>query len=198
VTAKSSIRKALGCILFLVVSLLSQGQQASIQVLDAQTALPVAGATLEIPGLGERQISNADGWINLAALNRGIHRARIAASGYDDQWLRIEITDTESIFRKSIFLQTAVLELDPLTVTATLSIEDEATLRQRSSPTPGTELTGEALKEVSDDAVTDALEKVAGVTVSSEDGEASGVSIRGAGAKQTRITVDGQGLGGGR
>jgi outer membrane receptor for ferrienterochelin and colicin len=103
--------------------------------------------------------------------------------------LRIEIIRDGPAYRKEIFLTPIVHELAAFEVTTTLNDEDRDTIAKRDSIAPMDQISGDELKDVTDEHLGDTLEKIAGVNVDTESGNVSGINIRGAGPKQTRVVV---------
>lgn len=170
-------------------------ERLELRLIDQQSGTEVVNALVELTRSGRRVTGDgATGWIRFEGIEPGAVHLLIRAPGFEPHTLRVDIADGSLPTREEIYLEPVALELASLTVQAAFSDEDQDALARRASAAPMDQLTGEALRDEADATVGDVLEKIAGVTVTSDGG---GVNIRGAGARQTRITVDGQSLPGG-
>jgi TonB-dependent receptor len=175
----------------------SHAQALLVRAVDQVTGMGVSEAQLSLQTEGRREVSDAAGWIRVDFLQAGVHEGIVSASGYRSRAIRLEVEETSPPAPVEVILSPVVHDLTPFEVAAELTDEDRDLLAARQALAPSQQITGEALRDITDDGLGDTLEKVAGVTVSSEDGATSGINIRGAGARQTRVTLDGQSMAGG-
>ena len=180
----------------LVPCLLPAGQ-AFLRAVDQSTGTGIPEAVLSLETYGELHLSDASGWIQILNLPVGVHEAVLSAGGFARRRLRIEIPGPEAVFRREILLEPVVTNLAEFEVRGSLTDEDRDALAKRQAVTPTEQLSGEELRDVTDNGVGESLEKITGVTVDTEEGSVSGISIRGTGPRQTRLTLDGQSLTGG-
>lgn len=177
--------------------LAGSAQRVTLRVVDAITGAGIPEAVWVLSGEGRRETSDAGGWIQIDFFHAGVQEGYLRAAGYSGRLVRLEVGPDIPAQRLDVFLSPVIHELPPLEVQGELSDEDRAILASREAVSPTDEISGEALKDITSDGVADSLEKIAGVSVSSEEGSVSGISIRGAGARQTRVTLDGQSMAGG-
>lgn len=190
------IRIALACLLF-ACPLGSVAQRAMIRAIDPSTGMGIPDAVLVLGDSGSRARSDASGWIQMDTLEEGIYEAVLTAEGYTSHRVRLEVTPLDPFIRKEVFLEPFVVNLPAFEVTTELTDADQDALAKRQALLPVDQISGEALQDITQDGLGEALEKVAGVTVDSDSGNVSGINIRGAGPRQTRVTLDGQSVAGG-
>ena len=167
-----------------------------LQLIDENTRAAVPEAEVMLRKDGRRAVADASGWARLELNEGSTLTAEIRADGYETRVLPLEIPPGSANLQQSVLLKPVIIEMEAFAVQAQLTDQDRDLLAGREAVTPGNQISGAELQDPSNDGVGDALEKVAGVTVSNDEAGA-GISIRGAGASQTRVTLDGQSLGGG-
>jgi TonB-dependent receptor len=172
-------------------------ERIMVRAVDQLTGEGIPEATLILSNAGRRERSDASGWIQIEVIEPGTFDAFLTAGGYTGRRIRLEISEDVPSLRKEIYLDPLILDLAAFEVEAQLTDEDRDALAKRNAIAPMDQISGEELREITDDDIGDTLEKIAGVTVDSEEGSVTGISIRGAGPKQTRVTVDGQSVAGG-
>ncbi|MEX0321299.1 MAG: TonB-dependent receptor [Puniceicoccaceae bacterium] len=168
-----------------------------VRAIDELTGSGIAEASLVLSGHGKREESDASGWIQVEVPEPGIYDATISAGGYTSRRIRLELHTNAPSSRQQVFLKPIILELDAFEVNTELTDEDKDRIAAREAIISMNQISGEELQDVANESVADALGTVAGVNINKEDGNVQGINIRGAGAKQTRITVDGQSAAGG-
>jgi TonB-dependent receptor len=184
-------------VLMFLLPLLCWSDQVTVRAIDQLTGQGIGEASLSLSSIGRREAADAAGWIQIQEIEAGIYDGMISAPGYAGRHLRIEVRPGGPSHKMEVFLSPIVHELAEFEVTTELDDRDRDAIAERGSITPMNQISGDELKDVTDEHLGDTLEKIAGVTVSSEDGNVSGINIRGAGPKQTRVTLDGQSLAGG-
>jgi TonB-dependent receptor len=195
---QSGVRMLLAGLLVLVfLPIQSLADRVTVRALDQSTGSGIGEARLSLAGAGRMEVSDTTGWIQVDGLEPGIYEGLLSGPGYSSRRLRIEIIRNGPAYRKEIFLTPIVHELAAFEVTTTLNDEDRDTIAKRDSIAPMDQISGDELKDVTDEHLGDTLEKIAGVNVDTESGNVSGINIRGAGPKQTRVTLDGNSMAGG-
>lgn len=180
--------------IFMPAQLLAQ--RLKLRVLDLDSGQGIADAVVTLSGSEWKAVSDRRGWIFAELPSASSYEIAIIADGYHSRRLQ-----RDSVFDQAqpweIFLRPAIHELPPFLVSSNSSDEEDDAAESLGSASPIHQLSGDALRDPSNDGIADTLERVVGVTTGSEDGALSGISIRGAGARQTRITIDGQSAAGG-
>ena len=184
-------------LIFLLGASPATANRIAVRALDQLTGSAIAEASLTLPSAGRRDFSDATGWIYLDDLDAGIYEGILSGPGYSSRRLRIEVILNAPAHREEVFLTPMVHELSAFEVTTSLTDEDSDRIAERQSITPMDQVSGEQLQDIADQDLGDSLQKIAGVSIDSEGGSVSGINIRGAGPKQTRVTMDGQSLAGG-
>jgi TonB-dependent receptor len=180
-----------------ILPLTLSAQRVQVRVVDATTGMGIADAVLVVSGLGQTASSDLAGWIHIDTLAGGMYDGMIRATGYASRPIRLNLPHESTAQPIEVILSPQVYDLAPFTVAAQLSDEDRDAAASRNAVAPVDQISGDALRDVADSTIGDTLERIAGVTTSSEDGSLSGISIRGAGASQTRVTLDGHTAAGG-
>ena len=173
-----------------------QSATMMLQLLDENTHASIAEAVVLLRGDGRRSVADASGWARLELIEGSPVTAIIRADGYELRTLSLEIPTGSTSAQQTILLKPVIIEMEAFTVQAELTDEDRDILASRQGVAPSNQISGTELQDPANDGVGDALERVAGVTVSSDEA-GPGISIRGAGANQTRVTLDGQSMAGG-
>ncbi|MEX0327034.1 MAG: TonB-dependent receptor plug domain-containing protein, partial [Puniceicoccaceae bacterium] len=176
---------------------LANGENITVRAVDQITGEGIGDAVMILSNAGRQGRSDASGWIEMEVMEPGIFDAVLSANGYISRRLRLEIRDEVPSIRKEVYLNPLILDMEAFEVSASLTDADRDILARRQSVAPMDQISGEELQDITDDGLGDTLEKIAGVTVDTEEGSVSGINIRGAGPKQTRVTLDGQSVAGG-
>ena len=183
--------------LALFLAPLLAAQRVTVRVTDALTGAGIPNAEIVLSNDGRRASGDSGGWIQMDLVASGVYEGYLRASGYNGRLIRIEIQPDNMQQRIEAFLTPTVHDLEAFEVKAELTDEDRDILAAREAVAPTSQVSGDELKDITSDGVADSIEKIAGVSVSSEEGSVTGISIRGAGARQTRVTLDGQSMAGG-
>jgi TonB-dependent receptor len=181
----------------LLLPVLLFGQRVTVRVADAGTGAGIAGALITLEKDGRRATADPSGWIQMELGSAGVYEGLVSADGYGTRLIRIELQPDMPILMVEAMLTPQVYDLGSFTVQAQLNDEDRDIIAAREAVAPTSQVSGDELRDITSDGVGESLEKIAGVTTSSEDGAIGGISIRGAGARQTRVTLDGQSMAGG-
>lgn len=182
---------------FLWLTAIGTCETIMVRAIDELTGGGISEATVILSGHGKREASDASGWIQVDVPEPGIYDATVSAGGYTSRRIRLELKEEEPSSRQEVYLKPIILELEAYEVKTSLTDDDKDRLAAREAIISMTQISGEELQDVSNETVADALKTVTGVNVNTEGGQIQGINIRGAGARQTRITVDGQSAAGG-
>ena len=194
---KHALMQSSVLLVLLLLPVQAFADSVTVRVLDQSTGSGIAEAKLSLLGAGRMEVGDTTGWIQVDGLEPGIYEGLLSGPGYNNRRLRIEVLRDGPVYRKEVFLTPIVHDLAAFEVTTNLSDQDRDTIAKRDSIAPMDQISGDELKDVTDEHLGDTLEKIAGVTVDTESGNVSGINIRGAGPKQTRVTLDGNSMAGG-
>ena len=186
-----------GAVLLVWIPLVQAGR-VEVRAVDQINGEPVIEASLTLASAGRSESSDASGWIIIYDLEPGVYDGILGGIGYSSRRLRVELTGDEAVFREELFLTPQIHDLPSYEVRTSFLDSDQDAIDKRNAVAPIDQMSGEELHDVVDEHLGDTLSRVAGVNVDMEDGDVSGINIRGAGPAQTRITVDGQSMAGGK
>jgi len=159
--------------------------EIAISVVDEKTAVPVANARTILTGpQTASSLTTAAGQIRYTEVPVGIYRVRVVARGYDGS----SSAEFDVLPNRAVSVRVAL-------ASSTQGLKTIGSVTARSTVTIASSDLDEAspIRRLSD-SLTDALDKVAGVSVSQDATDPSGavtVSLNGHDESQTAITLDG-------
>lgn len=151
------------------------------RVTDATTGAAVAGARVEVPGSGAASVTGADGSFRLRGLVPGRRELHVSAFGFREQVLPVEVENGRSLW--------IVAELEP----EPLAVGGLVARGVREEDTGALSISREEIEASGARELGELLRDRAGVTVTRRGGPGSPaeVSIRGSGADQVLVLLDG-------
>ena len=155
------------------------------RVADALTVLPVADARVEIVGRPEATQSGPDGFFTVRGLEPRTYTVRVRAIGYLPRQVEVEIANGRTALIE-VTLDAAPTALAAVVVSAA----------RDTQPMNATVFDRRAIEKSGRRDVGELLQSVPGVVITQEGGPgaASHVSIRGSGASEVLVLVDGVAL----
>lgn len=162
------------------------------RVVDAETAQPLVGVLLEVPGTGARALTGIDGQFVLPPLPAGLISISSSMLGYDTETITaVRIPESGSI-TVQVAMRPAALVLDAITVSV---VADRGTVRraldrQRTALSVTNEVTAEEISRSPDGDAAAAMQRASGVSV--QDGKF--IVVRGLGERYTTTSLNGSRL----
>jgi TonB-dependent receptor len=186
---------ALLTVAFIALAIVAQGEPLRVRVLDAATGQAVPQAALSLSAIGVHEVADPEGLIRVMLEEPSVE-AIISASGYYSKRVPLAAVGG-AVMPQVVLLQPVVFNLEALTVTVEATASDRDRAEEAASANPLQIVSEETLREDPGEAVGDALSRLAGVSVGSDEAGRGAIRIRGAAASQTRLTLDGQSMAGG-
>lgn len=190
------IRKlAAGLGLFLVggVALLRAQSTGSLQgvVTDAQSNAFINGAIVTLAGTDLQAATDRTGTYRFAAVPAGTHTVAVSYLGLSPGSASVTVTAGARATR-DFALGSEVVMLDAVKVESIREGQSRAINQQRTNSTISNIISSDAIGNLPDNTIADALTRLPGVSVVVEGGVAAYASIRGSEAKLNSVTLDGQ------
>lgn len=149
----------------------------------------VRGATIAVDGTDLSTTTDRDGRFRLDGVPDGAHRVTVDYLGYSPAG-QIVTVSSDAIADVSLKIDSQVVTLDTFKVESIREGQSRAINQQRASNTISSIISSDAIGNLPDKTVGDALARLPGVSVVL-DGRSAFASIRGAQAKFNSITLDG-------
>ncbi len=139
------------------------------RVLDAESREPIEGATVEVDGRGRRVITNQDGRFTVPSLRPGNVEMIVSHLAYEPATGQVEVGGAQTV-TVEVVLATRVIELEPITVTATrrdlqAALPGMEELDRRMASGFGEFILSEDIRQRNPGRVTDLLQGSAGIQV---------------------------------
>jgi TonB-dependent receptor len=148
------------------------------------------GASVRIPELGREALTTREGQYTLTGLPPGEHVLLISYEGLDAVRVPVVISPGASV-RRDATLRTEVFALDSVIVAARVEGQAAAINLQRNAPTLRTVVSADALGQIREGNIGDALVRLPGVSVETRAGVQRTATIRGLAPQYNSVTVDG-------
>lgn len=161
-------------------------------VADAITKMPLVGATISINGTKKNTISDLDGKFAFSSLDSGQYTLSVSFTGYKSQQLSIIVEDNE-LKNVTILLEEETNNLNEVLIKSRkVADKENSLLRERRKSLSITDgISNELIAKTASITTTQALKKVAGVSV--KDGN---INIRGMSDRNIVVEVNGARLSG--
>ncbi|HRE05461.1 MAG TPA: TonB-dependent receptor [Opitutaceae bacterium] len=193
--SSATVLRLIGAIalgLVLLVSVVSAQEVGVLEgtVTDARGGF-LAGAEVRISGGQLTATTSTQGLYRITGVTAGEHSLQISYLGLADYATTVTIK-AGAATRQDAVLKSDVVELDAFVVESIRAGQSRAINQQRTSNTISNIISADAIGNLPDNTIADALTRLPGVSVVVEGGSAAYASIRGAEAKLNSVTLDGQ------
>jgi TonB-dependent receptor len=162
-------------------------------ITDANARVPVANAMVRVEGTGLETATDNTGAYRLPSVPAGEHKLTISYIGLEPGSASVVVTAGQ-VATRDVALGGGVLLLQAVKVESVREGQMKAINEQRASNTISNIIASDAIGNLPDNTLGEALSRVPGVNVVQSEGEASYVTIRGAAPQLNSIRVDGQTL----
>lgn len=162
-------------------------------VTNANTKTPVANAMVRVEGIGLETATDSSGAYRLSAVPAGAQKLTVSYVGLDSSTVNVAIASGQVAVR-DVALDGGVLVLEAFRVESIREGQTKAINEQRASNTISNIIASDAIGNLPDNTLGEALSRVPGVNVVQSEGEASYLTIRGIAPQYNSIRVDGQTL----
>lgn len=160
-------------------------------VTDADTKGYIIGAIVTVAGTDLQTSTDRSGSYRFAAVPPGTHAVTVSYLGLDPGTATVTVT-AGGRATQDFALRGGTVMLEAFTVESIREGQSRAINQQRTSQTISNIISSDAIGNLPDNTIADALTRLPGVSVVVEGGQAAYASIRGAEAKMNSVTLDGQ------
>jgi len=159
-------------------------------VTDAATRSPLAGASVTIPGTALNAVTDGQGEYFLANVPAGSFDVVATYVGQQEKRARVDVASGLTA-RADFALGSDTVQLGAFVVQGTRDGQARALSQQKNATNLLTVVSADAVGQFPDAYVGDALRRLVGVNVEEDQGEATGVTIRGIEPDYNNITING-------
>ncbi len=159
------------------------------RVTDA-AGVPIVGAAISVTGTAMNTITDSRGEYYLANVPVGPIELVASSVGYDESTTRLSV-GTGAPAQHDFRLGTDVVQLGAFVVEGTREGQARALTQQKNANNLMTVVSADAVGKFPDAYVGDALRRLVGIVVEEDQGEATGVTIRGIEPDFNNITING-------
>lgn len=184
------INRALFYVLFLFLPILSHAASIKGYVRDMKTNEPLIGATVVIKGTTNGTVTDLNGYYEIPSLKQGVYTIVAGYIGYESAELDISLEAGEEV-NQDFYLMSSSFDMQEVQVTIQAQGQIRAINQQLNSDYISNVVSSERLQEVPDATVADALGRIPGITVRSDNGEGNKIQIRGMEPRLNLVTVNG-------
>ena len=172
-------------------TLTAQPTGTVVGVATDMAGLFLAGAEVRLQGTEHTTTTNRQGQYRLSGVSPGDYTLRVAYLGLDDFNATVTVPAGGTATQDAV-LKSDLLVLDKYVVESVRLGQSRAINQQRASNTISNIISSDAIGNLPDNTIAEALSRLPGVSVEVNGGVASFASIRGSEAKLNSVTLDGQ------
>ncbi|MDX1701934.1 MAG: carboxypeptidase-like regulatory domain-containing protein, partial [Melioribacteraceae bacterium] len=178
-------------IFLLFSSYLIYGATIKGKVTDSVTGNPLIGANVILNGSSLGAATNLEGEYVIYNVPPGDHVLRFSYIGYIILNESINIPSDNQTLLLDVEMELTTLEGEEITVTAQAEGQLSAINQQLSADAMMNIVDAERIQELPDQYVAESIARLPGITVSRNDGEGSGIGIRGLAPQYNQVQIDG-------
>ncbi|MBM7072727.1 TonB-dependent receptor [Shewanella sp. 202IG2-18] len=153
-----------------------------------QSKQPLSGAIVTIQELNQSQTAGRDGRFFFNGLKAGNYTVSISYLGVPTQTRKITVTDNQT---SDLIVELAGNEIERITVTGHTGSLSKSLNRQRSADNLVSVISADVLGNFPDSNVSEALQRVPGVSIERDQGEGRFVRIRGLAPDYNSVSMNG-------
>ncbi len=174
--------------LFTVGSL--RAQEISGTILDSQTNIPLAGASVFIKGTSIGVITEFDGAFVIQYDNVQSATLVVSYLGFADE--EIDLSQVQDLTNIIVKMDETTTSLDEVVISANLEGQQKALNQQRVADNIKNVVSTDLISRFPDLNVADALQRIPGINIQLDNGEGAQAFIRGTPANYTTVTINGE------
>lgn len=159
-------------------------------VTNAASGNALAGAVVRVAEVGREAVTGQDGRYLISNLAPGEYTLVIAYAGLDEQTMTV-VVPQGGVARQNVELTSAAIDTSEILVVARLEGQAGAINLQRRAPSLRTVVSADALGQIREGNIGDALVRLPGVSVETRAGVQRTATIRGLAPQYNTVTVDG-------
>lgn len=160
------------------------------RVTNAQTGGFLEGAEVRLLESNRQVTTNREGMFSFSRLQPGDHTIQVSYLGIETQQVEALVRPSETTALQ-VALRSATFRLDEMVITGQIEGQAHAINLQRSSDNLKTIVSQDALGQVQEGNIGDALNRLPGITVETRAGVQRTATIRGLAPQYNSVTVDG-------
>ena len=160
------------------------------RISDTNSKLTLSGARVSVVGTSLEAFSDQQGNYALASVPAGPATVNISYVGYPTQTLQVTVVSGQAVRLDSAFAA-EVVKLNAFVITGSVVGTARAINEQRSAPALTDIVASDAIGQLPDKNVAEALERVPGVDIAKDKGEGRFVIIRGLDPQYIGISMNG-------
>jgi len=187
---KSLIRFLLASLMLLSISSVYGGTIKG-KITDATSGESLIGANVTIVGTSLGAASDKEGRYSIQNVPIGVHTVRFSYIGYNEVKHTITITKLDQTVILDAKMEMGVIVGKEFIVSAQAVGQLSAINQQLSAPAMMNVVDAARIRELPDQNAAEAISRLPGVTISRNNGEGSGVGIRGLAPQYNQIQIDG-------
>lgn len=181
------------------------GQSEAGAIIGTVVGLPsgdeLEGAIVRVVPDARQTASDERGRFRVGSLSPGVYRLTVVYLGYLDFEQEVEVTVGETTEvsielisrRRDTTDETGeVIEMETFTVTSIGDAQERALNQQRAADNIVNVISADSVGDLPDNTVAEALNRIAGISVQDDRGDAAFVSIRGSEPRRNLISLDGE------
>lgn len=168
----------------------SDGFKINGKVIDANTGDPLPGANVMIKGTSMGAATAVDGEYNIYKVPPGTYTIQFSYIGYQDAEKSINV-GTEKTLHIDAEMESNVVEGEVVTITAQAVGQLAAINQQLSADAMVNIVDAARIRELPDQNVAESIARLPGITITRNNGEGSGVGIRGLAPQYNQMQIDG-------
>lgn len=160
-------------------------------VVDSETGLALAGATVSIEGTNRASLTNQEGRFVLLGLPAGTHTARVVYLGYASSSETVTIT-AGGVTTVRFMMSTDAVDVEGMTVVGQRRGQAAALNQQLTAPNVTNVVAADQIGRFPDANIGDALKRIPGISVIWDQGEARFGLVRGTEPRLNSVTINGE------
>lgn len=162
------------------------------QVTEAETAAPLDGARIEVVGTSFGATTGAQGRFSIARVPEGTYTVRVSYLGRRTESREVTIASGETA-EADFSLQVQAVVVGGVEVLGVRARgQAEALNRQKNASNIMNIVASDQMGRFPDASAPEAVQRLPGISISRDQGEGRFIQIRGAGAANTKVTLNGQ------
>ncbi len=177
-------------LLFLIMPFISYAGSLKGYVRDSETNEPLISASVTIKGTTIGTVTDLNGYYELPISGEGDYTFSASYIGYEDAEVTFSIGKNEELVHDFLLVASSY-QMEEVVVTVQARGQINALNQQLNSEYISNVVSSERLQEVPDATIADALARVPGITVRSDNGEGNKIQIRGMEPRLNLVTVNG-------
>ncbi len=160
-------------------------------VTDATTRDPLPGTNVTIKNTNMGAATDLEGRYMISNIPPGNYTLRFTYIGYQDAEHNVQVTGPKSTVTQDAALKPAFIEGEEVVVSAQAQGQLSAINQQLSADAMMNVVDAARIQELPDQNVAESIARLPGITISRNNGEGSGVGIRGLSPKYNQVQIDG-------